>query len=46
MTVLQYTCDLQNIGHLLVWHGGVLVTSTLAGVLVGEGLDRFRARFR
>ncbi|MGH9647372.1 MAG: NrsF family protein, partial [Bryobacteraceae bacterium] len=44
VTMLQYTCDLQNIGHLVVWHGGVLVLSTLAGALIGDCLGRFRAR--
>ena len=33
--VLQYTCDLQNVAHLLVWHLGVLLVSMLAGMLVG-----------
>ena len=46
VTVLQYTCDLQNIGHLLVWHGGVLVLSTLAGAMVGDCLSRLGPRFR
>jgi hypothetical protein len=46
VTVLQYTCDLQDIGHLLVWHGGVLVLSTLAGALVGDFLSRFWPRSR
>jgi hypothetical protein len=46
VTVLQYTCDLQNVGHLLVWHGGVLVLSTLAGALIGDCLSHFGPRFR
>jgi len=46
VTVLQYTCDLQDIGHLLVWHGGVLVLSTLVGALVGDCLSRFWPRVR
>ena len=46
VTVLQYTCDLQDIGHLLVWHGGVLVLSTLAGAVIGDCLSRFRAWIR
>jgi hypothetical protein len=46
VTVLQYTCDLQDIGHLLVWHGGVLVLSTLAGALAGDCLGCFGPRFR
>jgi hypothetical protein len=45
VTVLQYTCDLQQVGHLLVWHGGVLVLSTLAGSLVGDCVGRFGPRF-
>jgi hypothetical protein len=44
--VLQYTCDLQNIGHLVVWHVGVLVVSILAGAIVGECLSRFGASVR
>jgi hypothetical protein len=46
VTVLQYTCDLQDIPHLLVWHVGVLVLSTLGGALMGEFLSRFEGRFR
>ena len=46
VTVLQFTCDLQDIGHLLVWHGGVLVLATLAGTLVGDCLSRFGPPFR
>jgi hypothetical protein len=46
VTVLQYTCDLQDIGHLLVWHGAVLVLATLAGALVGDCLSRFGPLFR
>jgi hypothetical protein len=46
VTVLQYTCELQDIGHLLVWHGGVLVLSTLAGALIGDRLRRTEGGFR
>jgi hypothetical protein len=46
VTVLQYTCDLQDIGHLLILHGAVLVLSTLAGALVGDCFSRFGPRFR
>jgi len=46
VTVLQYTCDLQDIGHLLVWHGGVFLLSTLAGALIGDCISRFGARVR
>jgi|GEM_PF-4076225 len=44
VTVLQFTCVLQDIGHLLVWHGGVLVISTLAGWLVGRSVSSLDAR--
>jgi hypothetical protein len=44
VTVLQYTCDLQDIGHLLVWHGGVLAISTIFGWFIGRSVSRFRAR--
>lgn len=42
VTVLQFTCNLQDIGHLLVWHGGVLVISTVMGALLGRSIGRFR----
>jgi predicted anti-sigma-YlaC factor YlaD len=42
VTVLQFTCNLQDIGHLLVWHGGVLVISTVIGALLGRSIGRFR----
>jgi hypothetical protein len=45
MTVLQYTCDLQDIGHLLAWHGGVLVISTILGWFIGRSVSRSRTRF-
>ena len=44
VTVLQFTCALQDIGHLLVWHGGVLVISTLAGALIGQSVSSLGAR--
>jgi len=40
--VLQYTCDLQNMAHLLVWHFGVLLIAMLAGMLAGILGQRFR----
>jgi hypothetical protein len=46
VTVLQYTCDLQNIAHLLVWHSGVLLLSTNAGALLGGCAERFAVRPR
>ena len=35
-TVLQFTCNRQEAGHLLVWHGGVFVASILMGVLIAQ----------
>jgi len=40
ITVLQFRCIYQDAAHLLVWHGGVLVLSTAAGVLVGLAIER------
>jgi hypothetical protein len=40
LTVLQYTCDLQNAAHLLVWHLGVVLLSTLVGATIGHILAR------
>src|SRR5579872_3879127 len=31
VTVLQFTCNFQDVGHLLVWHGGVLAVSGAIG---------------
>jgi Negative regulator of sigma F len=45
VTVLQFTCNLQDLGHLLVWHGGVLVISTLAGWLIGRSVSGLTARW-
>ena len=40
-TVLQFTCSRQEAGHLLVWHGGVLVASILMGVVIAQVVSRF-----
>jgi negative regulator of sigma F NrsF-like protein len=40
LTVLQFHCLYQNAAHLLVWHGGVLVLSITAGVLVALAIER------
>ena len=40
--ILQYSCEYQNVGHLLVWHGAVLLATTSIGALLGEGLARAR----
>jgi Negative regulator of sigma F len=40
LTVLQFRCLYQDAAHLMVWHGGVLVVSIAAGVLVARVLER------
>ena len=40
LTVLQFHCLYQNAAHLLVWHGGVLVLSITAGLLVALAIER------
>jgi hypothetical protein len=40
LTVLQYTCDIQNAAHLLVWHLGVVLVSMLSGAAIGQMLAR------
>jgi hypothetical protein len=45
MSILQFTCNLQDIGHLLVWHVGVVALSALAGWLIGRSVGHLRARF-
>ena len=40
LTVLQFRCIHQDAAHLLVWHGGVLVLSITAGVLVALAIER------
>ena len=39
----DYISALQDIGHLLVWHGGVLFISTLVGCLIGRSVSRLSA---
>jgi MFS family permease len=41
VSVLQFTCDRQEGEHLLFWHGGVLVVSAAAGVLIAYLLSLF-----
>ena len=43
-TVLQFTCSRQDAGHLLAWHGGVLVASSLMGILVAQAIRRVSER--
>ena len=40
LTVLQFRCIYQDAAHLLVWHGGVLILSITAGVLVAVAIER------
>ena len=40
VTVLQFRCIYQDVAHILVWHGGVLVLSIAAGVLVAVAIER------
>jgi hypothetical protein len=41
VTVLQFSCSRQEASHLLVWHGGVLLVTTLTGILIARALKRF-----
>jgi hypothetical protein len=36
VALLQVTCDLQEMNHLLVWHGGVLLITTAVGAGIGR----------
>lgn len=38
-SVLQFTRDRQDAGHLLVWHGGILLASIVLGMLVAWMAD-------
>ncbi len=40
-TILQFACSRQDAGHLLVWHGGILLVSIAVGVLVARTIVRF-----
>jgi len=47
LSVLEVNCPNLNVFHILVWHGGVVLISSLGGALVGavtESLDRSRSR--
>jgi len=39
VSVLQFTCNRQEAEHLLFWHGGVLLLSTVGGVLIAYLLN-------
>ena len=36
LTVLQFSCDNQHAGHLILWHGAVVVISVASGYLFGR----------
>jgi hypothetical protein len=45
LSVLEITCPNLDVYHVLVWHGGVVVISSVAGALFGAGveyIDRLR----
>jgi hypothetical protein len=45
LSVLEVNCPNLNVFHILVWHGGVVVVSSLGGALVGaavESIERCR----
>lgn len=44
VAVLQAACPYQDLAHLLVWHGSVLVLSILAGAGIANGIQRLTAR--
>jgi Negative regulator of sigma F len=43
-TILQFTCSRQDAGHLLAWHGGVLVASIGMGFLIAGVIARLIGR--
>jgi hypothetical protein len=40
LTVLQFRCIHHDAAHILVWHGGVLLVSIVAGILIARVLER------
>jgi len=47
LSVLEVNCPNLNVFHVLVWHGGVVLISSLGGALIGaatESIDRSRSR--
>jgi len=42
--VLQLTCTRQDAGHLLVWHGTVLIVSIALGVVIARVIDFSRTK--
>lgn len=43
-SVLQLTCSRQDAGHLMVWHGGVLIVSIGLGVLAAKAIELLGTR--
>lgn len=43
VTVLQFTCPLQQTLHLTVWHGGILLVMAMAGAALGQYAGRAAA---
>jgi hypothetical protein len=43
-TILQARCEMQEATHLLVWHGGVLAVSTVAGWVIGRSVSALQQR--
>jgi hypothetical protein len=44
LTVLQFVCRHQQAGHLMVWHGGVVVICVAVGYLLGRIVEQLLAR--
>jgi hypothetical protein len=44
LTVLQLHCDNQHAGHLLLWHGGVVLLCTTGGYALGRIAELVAAR--
>jgi hypothetical protein len=42
VTILQANCEMQEAIHLLVWHGGLLAVSIVAGYLIGRSAGVLR----
>jgi hypothetical protein len=44
MSVLEINCANLNVSHVLVWHGGVVALSSLAGALLGAAVESIERR--
>jgi hypothetical protein len=45
LSVLEMNCSNLDVYHILVWHGGVVVISSVAGALLGATVE-YIARLR